>query len=198
MDYTNSNDQAQMTNKSNILLTEITNNDNDIDNSNQIYPNQNNEVKKEYDIWKDIGLYTYILFFVNIIYIITLIIYFNYTFDEETFQACTNFVICSGIFESIYIIFSFFIFICKSKIELLVYYIYFVIIASMITFISSLVVFADTEDEDEYYNYYNFTTTCKAIVISGSSIITLLSLIYVVLACKLIYCNKHVKIIFLN
>ena len=90
MDYTNSNDQAQMTNKSNILLTEITNNDNDIDNSNQIYPNQNNEVKKEYDIWKDIGLYTYILFFVNIIYIITLIIYFNYTFDEETFQAYTN------------------------------------------------------------------------------------------------------------
>ena len=79
-----------MTNKSNILLTEITNNDNDIDNSNQIYPNQNNEVKKEYDIWKDIGLYTYILFFVNIIYIITLIIYFNYTFDEETFQAYTN------------------------------------------------------------------------------------------------------------
>ena len=68
----------------------------------------------------------------------------------------------------------------------------------MLTFISSLVVFADTEDEDEYYNYYNFTTTCKTIVISGSSIITLLSLIYVVLACKLIYCNKQVKIIFLN
>ena len=68
----------------------------------------------------------------------------------------------------------------------------------MFTFISSLVVFADTEDDDEYYNYYNFTTTCKAIVISDSSIITLLSLIYVVLACKLIYCNKHVKIIFLN
>ena len=59
MDNINSKD-PQMTNKNNILLFEITNNNND--NSNQISSNQNNEAKKVYDIWKDIGLYTYILF----------------------------------------------------------------------------------------------------------------------------------------
>ena len=80
MDTINLKD-PQMTNKNNILLFEIANNNND--NSNQISSNQRNEVKKEYDIWKDIGVYTYILFFVNIIYIITLIIYFYYTFDKS-------------------------------------------------------------------------------------------------------------------
>ena len=149
-----------------------------------------------YDIWKDIGLYTYILFFVNIIYIITLIIYFYYTFDEKAFEECTLFVIFSGIFELIYIIFSLFTFCCKSKIEILVYYVYFVIMASIFTFIFSLVDF--TDDGDEYDWHYKFTTTCKVIVISGSSIIFFLSLIYVVLACKLLYCNKYVKIIYIN
>ena len=184
-----------MTNKNNILLSEITNNNND--NSNQISSNQRNEVKKEYDIWKDIGIYTYILFFVNIIYIITLIIYFYYTFDEKAFEECIFFLIFSGIGESIYIIYSFLIFFCKSKIEILVSYVYVVLIASMFTFILSLVDFTD-DDGDEYDWHYKFTTTCKAIVISGSSIISFLSLIYVVLACKLIYCNKYVKIIYIN
>jgi hypothetical protein len=193
MDTINSKD-PQMTNKNNALLFEITNNNND--NSNQISSNQRNEAKKEYDIWKDIGLYTYILFFVNIIYIITLIIYFYYTFDKKAFEKCTFFLVFSGIFELIYIIYSFLIFFCKSKIEILVYYVYLVFFASIFTFISSLVDF--TDDGDEYDWHYKFTTTCKVIVISGSSIISLLSLIYVVLACKLLYCNKYVKIIYIN
>ena len=193
MDTINLKD-PQMTNKNNILLFEIANNNND--NSNQISSNQRNEVKKEYDIWKDIGVYTYILFFVNIIYIITLIIYFYYTFDEKAFEECIFFLVFSGIFESFYIIYSFLIFFCKSKIEILVYYVYFVFLAGMLTFISSLVDF--TDDGDEYDWHYKFTTTCKAIVISGSSIISFLSLIYVVLACKLIYCNKYVKINYIN
>ena len=183
-----------MTNKNNNLLFEIANNNND--NSNQISSNQRNEAKKEYDIWKDIGLYTYILFFVNIIYIITLIIYFYYTFDKKAFEECTFFLVFSGIGELIYIIYSFLIFFDKSKIEILVYYVYLVSFASILTFISSLVDF--TDDGDEYYWHYKFTTTCKVIVISGSSIISLLSLIYVVLACKLLYCNKYVKIIYIN
>jgi hypothetical protein len=193
MDTINSKD-PQMTNKNNNLLFEIANNNND--NSNQISSNQRNEAKKEYDIWKDIGLYTYILFFVNIIYIITLIIYFYYTFDKKAFEKCTFFLVFSGIGELIYIIYSFLIFFCKSKIEILVYYVYLVFFASILTFISSLVDF--TDDGDEYYWHYKFTTTCKVIVISGSSIISLLSLIYVVLACKLLYCNKYVKIIYIN
>ena len=193
MDTINSKD-PQMTNKNNILLSEITNNNND--NSNQISSNQRNEVKKEYDIWKDIGIYTYILFFVNIIYIITLIIYFYYTFDEKAFEECIFFLVFSGIFESFYIIISFLIFFCNNKIQILVYYVYFVFLAGMLTFISSLVDF--TDDGDEYDWHYKYTTTCKAIVLSGSSIISFLSLIYVVLACRLLYCNKYVKIIYIN
>ena len=193
MDTINSKD-PQMTNKNNNLLFEIANNNND--NSNQISSNQRNEAKKEYDIWKDIGLYTYILFFVNIIYIITLIIYFYYTFDKKAFEECTFFLVFSGIGELFYIIYSFLIFFCKYKIEILVYYVYLVFFAGILTFISSLVDF--TDDDDEYYWHYKFTTTCKVIVISGSSIISLLSLIYVVLACKLLYCNKYVKIIYIN
>ena len=107
MDTINSKD-PQMTNKNYILLSEITNNNND--NSNQISSNQRNEAKKEYDIWKDIGRYTYILFFLNIIYIITLIIYFYYTFDEKAFEECTFFLIFSGLSELLYIIYSFLIF----------------------------------------------------------------------------------------
>ena len=193
MDTINSKD-PQMTNKNNNLLFEIANNNND--NSNQISSNQRNEAKKEYDIWKDIGVYTYILFFVNIIYIITLIIYFYYTFDEKAFEECIFFLVFSGIFESFYIIISFLIFFCNNKIQILVYYVYFVFLAGMLTFISSLVDF--TDDGDEYDWHYKYTTTCKAIVISGSSIISFLSLIYVVLACKLLYCNKYVKIIYIN
>ena len=68
--------------------------------------------------------------------------------------------------------------------------------ASIFTFIFSLVDF--TDDGDEYDWHYKFTTTCKVIVISGSSIILFLSLIYVVLACKLLYCNKYVNITFIN
>ena len=193
MDTINSKD-PQMTNKNNISLSEITNNNND--NSNQIFFNESNEAKKVYDIWKDIGLYTYILFFVNIIYIITLIIYFYYTFNEKAFEECTFFLVSSGISELLYIIYSLLIFCCKSKIEILVYYVYFVIMASIFTFIFSLVDF--TDDGDEYDWHYKFTTTCKVIVISGSSIILFLSLIYVVLACKLLYCNKYVNITFIN
>ena len=114
----------------------------------------------------------------------------------KAFEECIFFLVFSGIFESFYIIYSFLIFFCKSKIEILVYYVYFVFLAGMLTFISSLVDF--TDDGDEYDWHYKFTTTCKAIVISGSSIISFLSLIYVVLACKLIYCNKYVKINYIN
>ena len=182
----NSKDQVQTTNKNDILLPEITDNDNN--NFNKISSNQNNEAKKEYDVWPEIGLFTYIVFLVNIIYIITLIIYFKTTLDGETFEKCDDFVIFSGIFESIYIVFSFFIFCCNDKIAILNYYMHFVITSAIFTFAFSLDDFTDTQ---------YFTTTCKVIVISGSSLIMLLSLIYYIWACKLIYFNKHVKIVLL-
>ena len=170
----------------------VNNKDDEYNNFDAISSTKKNEEKKEYDVWKVIGLYTYILFFVNIIYIITLIIYFNSTLDEETYYKCIFFIIIAGIFETQYILFSFCIFFCKRKIEILDFYKYFVILSGIFTFALSLVDFTG-EDKAKY-----FTTTCKVIVILGSSLIMLLSLIYYIWACKLIYFNNNLKLIFIN
>ena len=177
---------------SNNQVQTVNNKDDEYNNFDAISSTKKNEEKKEYDVWKVIGLYTYILFFVNIIYIITLIIYFNSTLDEETYYKCDNFIIIAGIFETLYILFSFFIFFYKRKIEILSFYMYIVILSGIFTFALSLVDFTDER------NAKYFTTTCKVIVILCSSLIMLLSFIYFISACKLIYFNKHVKLIFIN
>ena len=142
-----SNSQVQTTN----------NKDNDYSNFDAISSNKKNEEKKEYDIWPVIGLYTYILFLVNTIYIITLIIYFISTLDEKTFFEWTLFITFTGLSESQYIIYSFCMFFCKDKIIVLDCYMFSVIISGIVTFISSLVFFTD-DDIDQY-----FTTTYKVI-----------------------------------
>ena len=120
-------------------------------------------------------------------YNITIIIYFNSTFDEKTFFKCTFFIVFLGLSELFYIIFSFVMFYYKDII-ILYYYMQIVIFSGFLIFVSSLINFTD-EDEDQY-----FTTTCKVIVLLGSSLIMLLSLIYLIWACKL---TKHVEIIFI-
>ena len=125
-----SNSQVQTTN----------NKDNDYNNFDAISSNEKNEEKKEYDIWPVIGLYTYILFLVNIIYIITIIIYFNSTFDEKTFFKCTFFIVFLGLSELFYIIFSFVMFYYKDII-ILYYYMQIVIFSGFLIFVSSLINF---------------------------------------------------------
>ena len=177
-------------NNSNAQTNIIYHNDNN--NFNDIVSNQNNEgnIKKEYDIWPQIKEFTYLLFFIDIFYIILLSIYFPLIFDKKTINNCLGFIITSGILEIMYIFFSLWTFCSENKVQIIYYYMWIVFLLGLFVFLTS---YWDFISFDKGY----FTTKCKIIVISGSSLIFLLSFIYLVWATKLIYCNKHIEIVFI-
>ncbi len=188
MDKDNSNDQNNMLFQNDNLLPI----NNDYNNFNDNFPNQNNEGnnKKEYDIWPKIKVYTYLLFFINIFYIILLSIYFPLILDEKAFSNCLGFVGVSGLFEIIYILYSLCTFCSENKVNIICYYMWIVFLSGLFIFLTS---YWDFISFDRGY----FTEKCKIIVISGSSLIFLLSSIFLVWAFILINCNKHIKIVFI-
>ena len=187
MDYTHINEQEKKNINDN-LLPDIQNNDyNDL---NDNFTNQKNEVnnKKEYDVWPEIRVFTYLLFFLHIFYLILLIIYFPLILDEDNVLYCLSFIIISGIMEIFYIYLSLFIFCSENKTYGLEYYGWLVFLDGLLMFGASLLDFLDSK---------YFTTGCKVIVISGSSLIFLLSFIFLIWSIKLIHCNKHVNVIYI-
>ena len=188
MDKDNSKAQINMIYQNDSLLP----NNNDYYNFNDNFPNQNNEDnnKKEYDIWPQIKVYTYLLFFINIFYIILLSIYFSLILDEKAFSHCLGFVVVSGLLEIIYILYSLWTFCSENKVYIIYVYRWIVFLSGLFVFLTS---YWDFISFDRGY----FTEKCKIIVISGSSLIFLLSFVFLVWAFILIYCNKHIEIVFI-
>ena len=173
-----------------ILLDDIPNNNYNINDNFSNKKNNANE-KKEYDVWPEIRVFTYLLFLIRIFYVILLSIYFPLILDKKTVYNCLGFIGTSGFFEIIYIIYSLVTFCSKNKTSMLCFYMWVVIFSGFFIFFTS---FLDFYDMDREY----FTIKCKVIVLSGSSLIFLLSFIYFVWSCKLICCNEHVNIIFID
>ena len=125
------------------------------------------------------------LFFANILYILFIIIGIALELIKADEIGFIFFIVFLGVFELFYIMLSFMIFCSEDKFSMFMIYHSFLIFLEPIVFGLSLNTFLNNEI---------YTIIFQVFAISGSSLILLLSIIFVVLTCKLLYCNENVKI----
>ena len=181
MENAYSNDMVQMMDVN--LSLDMPNNDSN--NANENFSNKNNKDNngKKYDAWKKMKIITYILFFSNIFYTILNCIYLAFTFNDENALYWIFFIVFLGVFEIFYIMISFVMFCSEDKFFFLGIYEGFIIVFVPIIFWLSLNSLSK-----------KFTIIFQVFAISGSSLILLFSIIFIICACKFIYCNKHIKV----
>ena len=188
MDNAYSNDMVQIIDAKDNLSPVIPNNDSN--NINENFSNENNKDNngKKYDVWKKMKIITYLLFYSNIFYTILICIYFT-LYDENILDciACIFFIVFLGIYEIFYIMISFVIFCSEDKFFMFNIYEGFIIFFVPIIFWLSL-----------NFPSEKFTITFQVLAISGSSLILLLSIIFMICTYKFIYCNKHINVVYIE
>ena len=184
MDNIYSKDQNQMINVKDSLLPDMQNNVSN--NVNENFSNKNNKDnnEKKYDLWQKIKIITYLLFFYTIFYSILIFIFLALK-DEKAILSCLLFIIFLGVYDIFYIMLSFPIFCSEDKFSNFDFYHACIFVFVPLIFMVSLLSFLDNN---------HFTITFQVFAISGSSLMLLLSIIFVVWTCKFIHCNKHVKV----
>ena len=137
------------------------------------------------DLWQKMKKIFYLLFFANILYIYFIIIGIALKLIKTDEVVCIFFIAFLGGFELFYIMLSFMIFCSEDKFSMFMIYHGFIIFFEPFIFWFSLNTFLNNEI---------YTIIFQVFAISGSSLILLLSIIFVVWTCKLLYCNENVKI----
>ena len=137
------------------------------------------------DLWQKMKKIFYLLFFANILYILFIIIGITLELIKTNEITFLLFIVFLGLFELFYIMLSLTIFCSEDKFSMFMIYHSFLIVCEPIVFGLSLGTFLNNE---------NYTIIFQVFAISGSSLILLLSIIFVIWTCKLLSCNENVKI----